>query len=74
MDESSCDDEEFSDVFLHHFFGTQDSPENIENPRQLNLRIFPDENFYTKMVRYEMLRKSKNVGSWPFGFFLIVLF
>ena len=57
MGESSCDDEHFPDVYLHNFFGTHDCAENIENPRQLNLRIFPNENFYTKMVRYEILRK-----------------
>ena len=59
--EDSSSDEELPDVYLHLYFGTYDSSENIENPRELNLQIFPTDTFHDKMNRYQMLNKSKNV-------------
>ena len=62
LDDSSAD-EDLPEVFLHEYLGTRDNPENIENPRELNLRVFPTEHFNNQMLRYTMLRKSKSVRS-----------
>ena len=50
-------------VFLNNKFGTGCSKENIENPRDFQLSIFPSDAFFQSMIRYDELKNMKDVRS-----------
>lgn len=74
LNDSSAD-EDLTEIYLQQYFGTHDRLSvHLENPQTFELRIFPDEIFYNKMVRFRMLQTSKIVWSCSAWFYLIFLF